>query len=316
MSKPEQPQSASSGRAKVFLQRTFSTVLLLGILAGVLVWNNAIGYYGLISLFCVLTAWEWRHMIKVSGKAGQANYAFIAGAIYPIALSVLCYTMGRDAEVMGIMPQQFVLIAPVVVAIISFILEMKNPIEGSRALRSVATTVLSFIYPGWMFSFAILAIFQGFWFNATMGALDQPFVVKIILWVVLVTKMSDIFAFVSGFMLGGRFFERKLIPHISPKKTWEGIIGSWIITNVAAGVMAVFWLNQPFDSFHVLLWIFAVTIIFVLSVYGDLAGSLIKRSLNVKDSGALLPGIGGIYDLIDSPAFTVPVACFIWLFAR
>ncbi len=305
MSTPEQSQLASSGRAKVFLQRTFSTVVLLGILAGVLIWNHEVGYYGLISLFCVLTAWEWRHMIKVSGKAGQANVAFWAGALYPVFLSVLCCCIDDN----GALPHHCVMLAPAVVAIVAFIIEMKNQIEGSRSLRSVATTVLSFIYPGWMFSFAILAIYEGFGVNT--GAVGQPFMVGLILWVVLVTKMSDIFAFVSGFMVGGRFFERKLIPHISPKKTWEGIIGSWIITNVAAQLMMVYWLGLPFDCTHVTMGILAVTIIFVLSVYGDLAGSLIKRSLNVKDSGALLPGIGGIYDLIDSPAFTVPVAWFV-----
>lgn len=52
-----------------------------------------------------------------------------------------------------------------------------------------------------------------------------------------------------------------------------------------------------------------VSFIFLLSVYGDLAGSLVKRSLAIKDSGSLLPGIGGIFDLIDSPSFTVP---FFW----
>lgn len=51
---------------------------------------------------------------------------------------------------------------------------------------------------------------------------------------------------------------------------------------------------------------------FLLSVYGDLAGSLVKRSLAIKDSGSLLPGIGGIFDLIDSPSFTVPFSGFCW----
>ena len=135
-----------------------------------------------------------------------------------------------------------------------------------------------------------------------------------VLWVILVTKMTDIFAYVSGLLLGGKFFTKKLIPHISPKKTWEGIIGSWLLTN-AAGIGLVFPMfgTASLSPASVLMLVLGITLIFILAVYGDLAGSLVKRSLSVKDSGSLLPGIGGLFDLIDSPSFTVPFLCLLMM---
>lgn len=69
----------------------FSTLVLLGLLAGALVWNREAGYYGLVCIFCILTAWEWRHMLIRSGKAGQARLSFLFGAAYPVLLSVACF---------------------------------------------------------------------------------------------------------------------------------------------------------------------------------------------------------------------------------
>ena len=127
-------------------------------------------------------------------------------------------------------------------------------------------------------------------------------------------RPTDIFAYVSGLLLGGKFFTKKLIPHISPKKTWEGIIGSWLLTN-AAGIVLVFPMfgATSLSPASVLMLVLGITLIFILAVYGDLAGSLVKRSLSVKDSGSLLPGIGGLFDLIDSPSFTVPFLCILMM---
>ena len=125
-------------------------------------------------------------------------------------------------------------------------------------------------------------------------------------------QSTYIWAYVSGVLLGGRFFTRKFSPCVSPKKTWEGIIGSIIITlTVGAILMPVMgictWETLSAPSFY-LCYIPLGILLFFISVWGDLAGSLIKRGLAVKDSGSLLPGIGGIFDLIDSPAFTVSAA--------
>lgn len=298
----------------VLLKRSFSTVILLGLLAGALWWDSELGYYGLVCIFCILSAWEWRHMLLRSRKASQPNLSFFFGAAYPVLLSLACWMTKfratatlQEGPFLIPFPLMLALGAPVLLVVISFIREMKNPVVGSRALRSVATTLLSFIYPGWLFAFTILALHLAY---MRVGYV-YPAIVMCVLWVILVTKLADIFAYVSGFLLGGRFFSRRLIPHISPKKTWEGILGSWVLTNAAAiGLVFPMFRVSTLSPAQVLVLAGCTSFIFLLSVYGDLAGSLVKRSLAIKDSGSLLPGIGGMFDLIDSPSFTVP---FFWL---
>lgn len=176
-------------------------------------------------------------MLLRSRKASQPNLSFLFGAAYPVLLSWACYVTKfweiaptENAPFLIPLPLLVALAAPVLLVVISFIREMKYPVVGSRALRSVGTTLLSFIYPGWLFAFAILALHLAY---MRVGYV-YPSIVMCVLWVILVTKMADIFAYVSGFLLGGRIFSRRLIPHISPKKTWEGILGSWVLTNAAA----------------------------------------------------------------------------------
>ena len=170
---------------------------------------------------------------------------------------------------------------------------------GAEMLDGMGMTLLSFVYPVWMFSFSLFCVD----FEATIWTM---------LWIVLFTKMSDIWAYVSGILMGGKFITRKFSPSVSPKKTWEGIIGSIIITLTVGAILLpalglMTWEEISTPSF-LITYIPLGLLLFFLSVWGDLAGSLIKRGLAVKDSGSLLPGIGGIFDLIDSPAFTVSAA--------
>ncbi len=165
MSIPNRDKNFSGSKMGVLLQRSFSTVVLLGLLAGALWWDREFGYYGLVCIFCILAAWEWRHMLLRSGKASQPNLGFFFGVAYPVLLSwSCCITKFRESalaeQVTFLIPLPLLvaLAAPVLLVVVSFIREMKRPVDGSRALRSVGTTLLSFIYPVWLFSFAILAL--------------------------------------------------------------------------------------------------------------------------------------------------------------
>ena len=270
MSIPNRDKSFSGSKMGVLLQRSFSTVVLLGLLAGALWWDCELGYYGLVCIFCILAAWEWRHMLLRSGKASQPNLSFLFGVAYPVLLSwSCCITKFRESSLaeqdsfLIPLPLLVALAAPVLLVVVAFIREMKHPVDGSRALRSVGTTLLSFIYPVWLFSFAILALHLAY----MRAGCVYPAIVMCVLWVVLVTKMADIFAYVSGFLLGGRLFSRRLIPHISPKKTWEGLLGSWVLTNATAiGLVFPMFRISVLSITQVLVLMGCTSLIFLLSV--------------------------------------------------
>lgn len=282
-------------KLKTFLERGFSTIVLLSLLGGALAWNNPFGYAGLICLFCNLTSWEWFNMLKET-KANRL-LSLIVGLLYPWGMAFCCL---KEEVISG---ENFLAMALAVLVLYTilafcgqlFRMDYRGK-TGAEMLDGMGLTLLSFVYPVWMFSFALLGI-----------AIEHD--IRPMLWLILFTKMSDIWAYVSGVLMGGKFITRKFSPCVSPKKTWEGIIGSIIITlTVGALLLPVLdvcdWEQMTTPAFYAS-YIPVGIVLFFLSVWGDLAGSLIKRGLAVKDSGSLLPGIGGIFDLIDSPAFTV-----------
>lgn len=108
---------------------------------------------------------------------------------------------------------------------------------------------------------------------------------------------NDSFAYFSGRLFG----KRKLFERISPKKTWEGTIGGVLFTLIVGYIIGAF-VNRGEELF----WIVSAIVIAPCAIYGDLLESLFKRSLNIKDSGTILPGHGGILDRFDAVLFTIP----------
>lgn len=295
-----------TSKVRTFYERLFSTIVLLVLLGGVVALDNTYGYALLICLFCNLASLEWFHMLR--GHSCNRGLALCAGLAYPwiMAAGVLfcngaagkTLLLGGEENAVTVFVyfpfREAALSLLVLYTLVVFFCELYRMdykgVSGPQALSSAGITLLSFIYPVWLFSFALNGLS-----NADVTTL---------LWLVLVTKMSDLWAYVSGLLAGGRLIKRRFSPTVSPKKTWEGIIGSFLLTSACAWMlrdMAHFSLEWSDAAFFLVL----MPTIFLLSVAGDLAGSLIKRGLAVKDSGSLLPGIGGIFDLIDSPAFTV-----------
>ena len=148
-------------------------------------------------------------------------------------------------------------------------------------------------------------------------------------WVVaaflLVTKSSDIGAFFTGKAIG----KHKLIPWLSPGKTWEGLIGGVVFSAMVAVALAALMnanevsgvyrkdeeLGRVFQHFKFPLPAAAVAgaLIALVGQFGDLTASLFKRDAGIKDSGASVPGFGGMLDILDSPIIVAPVAY--WLLA-
>jgi len=124
-----------------------------------------------------------------------------------------------------------------------------------------------------------------------------------LMFVIAVTKFSDMGAYAVGSLIG----KNKMIPHVSPAKTWEGFFGALFF---AAAIGSLFYAAFPEELGLLKSWMHVIILALVLAVVaviGDLVGSVIKRCLQVKDSGKFLPGIGGGFDLLDSMCFTIPV---------
>ncbi|MEQ1852025.1 MAG: phosphatidate cytidylyltransferase [Chthoniobacteraceae bacterium] len=172
-------------------------------------------------------------------------------------------------------------------------------VEELVPLQTMALTLFGLLYIVWPFSFVTKIVYLP---PRVDGHVTGHFYV---LFLLLVTKFSDMGAYITGSLIG----RHPLVPHISPKKTWEGFFGALAFSvGGGCGLLAVL----P-DRLGRLNYADAVMLGLVLgfaAIVGDLAESLVKRSCKVKDSGRFLPGIGGALDLIDSILFTAPVMFF------
>jgi phosphatidate cytidylyltransferase len=158
-----------------------------------------------------------------------------------------------------------------------------------EALSGLATTLFGLAYISGLFSY----FFYIRTFHVEQGA-------WLLLFLILVTKSGDMGAYVVGRLFG----RHTLLPRISPRKTVEGLIGALLVSGVVASAAhsMVPRLHHSYYSG------FALGIVLGLcGQMGDLAESLLKRDCQVKDSGTLWPGIGGVLDVIDSLLFTAPV---------
>lgn len=118
---------------------------------------------------------------------------------------------------------------------------------------------------------------------------------------------NDVFAYLTGRLIG----KTKLFERISPKKTWEGTIGGITFTIIVGYLISLY-----SSEYSPLFWIISALIIAPCAIFGDLLESLFKRSLNIKDSGTILPGHGGILDRFDATLFAVPFFyCWVMIYS-
>ena len=183
--------------------------------------------------------------------------------------------------------------------LVVFARQMFERTRDIRPLETMAYTIFGFLYVVWLFNFVTKLVYLYPHHGRTFTG--QYYV----LYCIVVTKFSDMGAYLVGSLCG----KHLLIPHISPKKTWEGFFGA--IAFAVLGSYGTLYLAGDrlhyLNAFHA--GILGVLLGFA-AIIGDLAESIIKRSTDTKDSGTMLPGIGGVLDLIDSLLFTAPLLFF------
>lgn len=193
--------------------------------------------------------------------------------------------------------------------IITFLLTLRRQ-DLSNAIIALSTGLFAIIYIGWLLSHAILLRNIGHnsnlktYVETVQGHSDVGFFY--IFLVVSCTFLNDTGAYFIGRWKG----KRKLIPHVSPGKTVEGTIAG-IISSIITGGVANLIFRAPLEYSWAFIFGFVIGVVAVL---GDLTESFIKRSVEAKDSGGILPGHGGMLDRFDSLIFTFPVSYYMVLF--
>jgi phosphatidate cytidylyltransferase len=291
--------SPALSKVMIFARRTISTLFLWGLVTSIFLSGSAWGVLGLIGVLTMIAMVEYFRMLKSAGVMSFPKLGIIVAVGY-------CFFLYRGF-LNGKNEIPFLIDAAAIFICLAgaFTLQLRCPIRGLESLSSVALGVFGFIYIPFLFNFTARITF------IVSGATVVPGTVGshgmfLLLWLLAVTKFTDMGAYIVGSIIG----RHKMIPHVSPGKTWEGFGGALLFSQIAAcGLYLLFpeqlsffrnWTNVIFLGF----------ILAICAVVGDLAESVVKRALNAKDSGKMLPGIGGSLDLIDSICFTAPALYF------
>jgi len=240
---------------------------------------NEFVFIASILLFIAVGMNEFFNMLRKKGIKVYSYFGAVIGLIIP--LSIVLHYRYNFAITKKI---EFVLIIAALLFLL--VLQFKRR-EHKDVIIDISTTVFGVIYVSWLFSFLIKIRYM-------------PEGAGLFAAVLIMTKLGDIGAYIVGMTLG----KNPLLPKISPKKTVEGAIGGLFFSMLGA-VISKNWLGMPYLH-AVLLGLF----LGVLGQLGDLSESLIKRDCGVKDSGSVLPGMGGFLDEMDSLLFTAPVFYF------
>ncbi|GGL90533.1 phosphatidate cytidylyltransferase [Nakamurella endophytica] len=231
------------------------------------------GFLVIIAAAIGAALWELRGTLAA---ARGIRLAWIPVALGSVATVVLAWPYGHRAQVVGMAVTALVVLA------------WRFAGGASGYLVDVAASFFALVYLGLFASFAALLV-------------APPDGSRRVLVFLICVVCSDTGGYAAGALLG----RHPMAPRISPKKSWEGFVGSLVVAGVGGALSLSLLLHRPW-------WEGAVVgvVLAVVATTGDLAESLIKRDLGVKDMGTLLPGHGGIMDRLDS---LLPSAVVSWI---
>ncbi|PKO58670.1 MAG: phosphatidate cytidylyltransferase [Betaproteobacteria bacterium HGW-Betaproteobacteria-19] len=256
-------------------------ILLFGLLGAVFMLPASL-WLVFCALVCGGAAWEWGGLARFA-TPGRTIFAVLTGVLCGV-LGALSGLGGASAPVIGLLAPLYLASALFWVLVIPFWLRLK-----------------------WRLSSAGMAIVVGL-VVMVPPALALAHLRQLGPWLLLAVMAMVWVADIAAYFSGRAFGRHKLAPGISPGKTWEGAFGAAAGVSVFGYVLVFF-----FAAFEMPGWLYMAALPLLLaftavSIIGDLFESLLKRQAGIKDSGAILPGHGGILDRIDSLTSTLPMA--------
>ena len=283
-----------SGSTLTFISRLSSTLVLWAVALYTIFSGHEIGFVLLIGSIAMLGLWEFYTILDNRKLPNFKITGMICGLIFLVGSFHYFRTIGPEHS------YDFEVATLLLFMMVVFARQMFQKTRDISPLETMAYTLFGLLYVIWLFNFVTKIVYLTP--HASQSAPTGHFYV---LYLIVVTKFSDMGAYLTGSVCG----KHLLVPHISPKKTWEGFFGALFFSTMGSYAM----LSLLPEKLSLLNYTHA-TILGVLlgfaAIIGDLAESIIKRSCDVKDSGRMLPGIGGALDLIDSILFTAPLLFF------
>ena len=242
----------------------------------------------MMGLVITLAAWEWANISGIQSAASKTAYALLNGL-----LMVLLYSLGNE----------YIYFATTLAAVVFWLFALALIVAYQKSSKGEFRLPVHALYLG-------PPVLVPAWTSLVMLHAHEPGGARLVLLLMVLVWIADIAAYFSG----KRWGRTKLCDRVSPGKSREGVYGALLGVVIAAIVAALGNKLAPVDS----LVLVAICLLSVIaSIVGDLFESLVKRIGNVKDSGNILPGHGGILDRIDSLTAALPVfVALLWVWER
>ncbi len=271
-------------------KRIVSTVALWAVLFLAIYYGKIFGFFALILLLSVFSLMEMCSLMRRCGLKPITWFAQLGG------IAIVCAPMAASMAHCNVHA-----IGSATLGILMFALGLcclKRPFD-SFIEKAVVPTFLALALVPFMLQWLVVIAIK-FSYTEYSGVI-------IALWAIAAAKFTD----VGGYAIGSAFGRHALAPEISPNKSWEGFFGG-ILSSMAVSVVFVWGFGRMLpDNFTVWTAALASVPIGAAGLFSDLLESVLKRRAAQKDSGALIPGIGGALDLSDSMLLSSPVAYII-----
>lgn len=265
-------------------KRIFSTIALWAIVISLLYFFAAAGAVWIVAAITALTLWEFYALLKHMGYDPFDKLGITLG----LATILVPYYGPRFG--LNVTPADIVAFA-----VIAFSVRILGERDAQNRVETLAGSIFGIVY---------VPLMLGYFVPLIKTSTPSPHTgIAFFLWVIAVSKFCDVGALLSGMAFG----RHKMAPVISPKKTWEGAIGGLCVSMGVGATIAHFastWFPASFTP-----WLAGLTAlpIAIIAIVADLVESIIKRRATIKDSGATIPGIGGMFDVTDSLILTAPL---------
>ena len=293
------PAAQPSSKGKIFLRRLFSSIVLWGVVITALFFaGKTVSDYTFLFVMLLLAGFGLAEFYGLVARREIRCFNFW-GTIGGLLL--MTGTFFHFQGVLGIADSPSRVndfeVGFLILFVLGLCLRQFFSRSSTAGILAISTTLFGLMYVPWLLNFIQKINF--FQFDNPLAKDAGKFYV---LYFIVVTKFSDTGAYAVGSLIG----RHKMIPRISPGKTWEGFGGAILVATLASVIF--YKLAGPklagMTSLHaVILGI----ILSISAVVGDLIESIFKREAGVKDSGKSFPGIGGILDLLDSLLFNAPI---------